>query len=144
MDRSTKHEDARLEACRIPALEASLALLDLNAAAKIDFYPLPRPEIPGTTPEDAPVVSVPLAANAGTVNEELFQIQLTVPVEGQITGADPETGTEVGWAQIVDGDGDWWGDVSVSDEFGTGEIKLQTTTLYNGAFCRLTSAVFQG
>lgn len=145
MNLSTKATNAQTAACRIPALTALLALLELQNPdlAHLDFYPDPRPD-PGATPAGAVVVAVELAATAGTVNSGLFQIQLTVPLEEQITGADPEVGTDVTWARLVDGDGDWFADFSVSDEAGSGEIKLQTTLLYNGAYCRLTSAVFQG
>ncbi len=146
MDISTKHGDARLAACRIPALQASLALLELENPdpAQIDFYSDPVPTTPGDAPTGDLVVSIPLSGTAGTVDTDLFQIQLTVPLEAQIDGADPATGSTVTWARIVDGDGDWFADVSVSDEAGSGEIKLQTTLLYNGAYCRLTSAVLQG
>ncbi len=146
MDLSTKHSDARIAACRIPALNASLALLELQNPdpAQIDFYTDPVPTTPGDTPTGDLVVTIPLGASAGSVDTDLFQIQLTVPIEAQITGANPATGSTVTWARILDGDGDWFADVSVSDEAGSGEIKLQTTLLYNGAYCRITSAVFQG
>lgn len=145
MDISTKHDNAVIAACRIPALNARLALLEAQNpdSAQIDFYSAPRPD-PGDTPTGDLVVSLVLGATAGSVDTDLFQIQLTVPVEAQITGADAETGTMVTWARILDGDGDWFADVSVSDEAGAGEIKLQTTLLYNGAYCRLTSAILQG
>lgn len=145
MDLSDKASDAQTAACRIPALTALLALLELQAPdlAHLDFYPAPRPD-PGDTPAGSVVVAVELAATAGEVDTDLFQIQLTVPLEAQITGADPANGATVTWARLVDGDGDWFADVSVSDEAGSGEIKLQTTLLYNGAYCRLTSAIFQG
>lgn len=145
MDLSTKHHDARLAAGRIPALNASLALLEVADpdVAHIDFYTAPRPD-PGDTPTGDLVVSLDLSATAGSVDTDLFQVQLTVPIEAQITGADAEDGSTVTWARIIDGEGDWFADVSVSDEAGSGEIKLQTTLLYNGAYCRLTSAIFQG
>lgn len=146
MDISTKHENAVIAACRLPALSARLALLEAQNPdpAHIHFYAAPRADPPGTLPEDDPVVTLTVAASAGMVDEDLFQIQLTVPIEAQITGADPATGTTVTWAQIIDGDGDWFADVSVSDEAGSGEIKLQTTLLYNGAYARLSSFVIQG
>lgn len=144
MDLSTKHSNARAAVCRVPALNASLTLLNKGTVnARIDLYAAPRPS-PGATPSGSVVVSMPLADVAGEVDEDLFQIQLAVPDEGQITGANEATGTEVTWARIVDGAGAWWGDASVSAEAGTGEIKLTNTTLYNGAFCRLISAIFQG
>lgn len=144
MDRSTKHSDARLEAQRLPALNASLALLvEDTTPATIALYGTVKPT-PGDPPGADPVVTFTLSATAGTVDTDLKQIQLAVPIEAQITGADPTTGTEVLWGRIFDGAGDWWGDATVSDESGSGEIKLQTTALFNGAFCRLTSGIFQG
>ena len=146
MDLSTKHQTARTAAARIPALNASLALLEVQNPdpARIEFYTDPVPTVPGDAPTGDLVVTIPLSATAGSVDTELFQIQLSVPLEAQITGADPEDGTTVTWGRLVDGDVDWFADLSVSDEAGSGEIKLQTTLLYNGAYCRLTSAVFQG
>ncbi|HOX59640.1 MAG TPA: hypothetical protein PLC99_22390 [Verrucomicrobiota bacterium] len=145
MDISTKHDNARLAAGRIPALNASLTLLEVAdpVVAHIEFYSAPRPA-PGATPTGDLVVSVNVAATAGHVDTDLFQVHLTVPIEGQITGADAEDGSTVTWARIIDGEGDWFADVSVSDEAGSGEIKLQTTLLYNGAYCRLTSVILQG
>lgn len=143
MDRSTKHEDARIAACRIPALTASLNLLNTGAShSTISLYADPRPS-PGAAASASAVVSLQLAAPAGTLNSAAYRIELTVPVEAQITGA-ATLGTAVTWGRIMDAAGEWWGDVSVSDEAGSGEIKLQTTTLYNGAYARLTSAIIQG
>lgn len=145
MDISTKHENAVIAACRIPALQARLALLNANTVnAQIDFYPAGAWSTPGDTPSESVVVSIPLAATAGTVDTDLFQIQLAVPIEAQIDGADPGTGTEVALARVLDGDGDWWADMSVSDEAGSGEIQLQDVLLFNGAYCRMISAVMQG
>jgi hypothetical protein len=145
MDLSTEHETARYDACRLPALNASLSLLAQDTqASKIELYSDPVPTAPGDAPTGDLVVTLTMTATAGTVDNALFQIQLDVPIEAQITGADPTTGTTVTWARVYGGDGTWWGDATVSDEAGAGEIKLQTTLLYNGAYCRLTSAIFQG
>jgi len=145
MDLSTAHEAARTDACRLPALNASLGLLAQDThLSKIELYSDPTPTSPGDAPTGDLVVTLTMTATAGTVDNELFQIQLDVPIESQITGADPTTGTTVTWARIYDGTGAWWADATVSDEAGVGEIKLQTTLLYNGAYCRLTSAIFQG
>lgn len=145
MDLSPEHESARIAACRTPALQASLDLLALDTPgpARIDIYPDPRATA-GETPVGDRIVTLPLGATVGAIDTELFQIVLTAPIEAQITGADPVTGTTATWARIVDGHGDWWGNASVGDEESEEEIKLQTVALYNGAFCRLTSAVFQG
>lgn len=96
-----------------------------------------------TTTRVVPIATLTLTAGAGEVDAEAKQIQLEVPIEGQVTGAGPE-GTDAAWGRITDGTGDWWGDCSASDSAGTGELKLQTVTLYDGAWCRLTSCVIQG
>lgn len=145
MAMSETHLDARLAACRIPALNTSNAMLNQDTEfSKIEIRSGVQPAAPEDTATGDLVVTITLGATPGTVDTDLFQIQLTVPIESQITGADPATGTTVTWARIFDGTGAVWYDASVSDEAGPGEIKLQTTLLYNGAFCRLTSAVFQG
>jgi hypothetical protein len=80
-------------------------------------------------------------------------LQVATPIEAQITGADPSTGTIPLWARITAPDGAWWGDLSVTVEGGGGEVQLVATgedngqpvaRLYNGAFCRLESIVVQG
>lgn len=145
MDISTKHENAVIAACRLPALQARLALLNANTVnAQIDFYPAGAWVTPGDTPSASVVASIPLAVTAGTVDTDLFQIQLTVPIEAQIDGADPATGTEVALARVLDGDGDWWADLTVSDEAGSGEIKLINTLLLNGEYARLVTGIING
>lgn len=144
MDISTAHAAARAEAARVPALQASLARLDAAPGpASITLYGAPRPD-PGEPPAGDALVTIPLQQPAGAINEAERTIELAVPIEGQITGADPDDGTDAVWARITDGAGEWWGDCSVSDASGAGEIKLISTLLRNGAFARLVSAVFAG
>lgn len=131
MQLSVAHEAARAAAARLPALQASLDLLDLGAGqARIDILDA----------LDVVLVSIPITDGVGTIDSVLFQIALTVPIEAQIA-----TGGTADHAVIYDNTGAVWADaVTVSDEAGSGEIKLATTSLQAGAFCRLTSAVFQG
>jgi len=131
MQLSPAHEAARAAAARLPALQASLDLLDAGAGqARIDICDA----------LDVVLVSIPIAEGVGTLNTELFQIALTVPIESQIA-----TGGTADHAVIYDNTNAVWAEgVTVSDEAGSGEIKLATTALQAGAFCRLTSAVFQG
>lgn len=145
MDISTKHANAVIAVCRIPALQARLALLDANTVnAQIDFYPAGAWSTPGDTPSASVVVSIPLASTAGTIDADLYKIQLTGPIEAQIDGADPVNGTAVALARVFDGDGDWWADLTVSDEAGSGNVKLVDTLLLNGEYARLVSATIQG
>lgn len=157
MDISTAHENARIAACRIPALEVSLALLDQGAEqdpASIALYGTAKPT-PGDPPGDDPIVEFELTATAGTVDEELFRIQLDVPIEAQVDGADAQNGTIPLWARVYTPDGSWWADVTVSVTGDGGEIQMDATglegdpaepvvRLFNGAFARLSSVVIQG
>lgn len=144
MDLSPQHEAARIAACRLPALTASLARLAENTQrATIALYGTARPT-PGDPPGADPVVILPCSARFGVIDDELFQIQMDVPIEAQVTGADPVDGTDAVWGRIFDGSGNWWGDISVSDQSGTGELKLISLRQYNGEFSRVQSGVFQG
>ncbi|MDD3674978.1 hypothetical protein [Thauera propionica] len=131
MQLSVAHAAARDAAARLPALQASFGLLDSGAGqARIDILDA----------LDVVLVSIPIADGVGTIDTDLFQIILTVPIEAQIATA----GT-ADHAVIYDNTSEVWADdVTVSDEAGSGEVKLATTTLQAGAFCRLTSAVLQG
>lgn len=146
MDISTKHDAARVEAARLPALNASLDLLiEDTQRARIELYGAPIPTNPGDPPGSAPLLAtITLAATPGTVDDQALELQLDTPVEGQVTGADPSAGTDVAWARVIDGAGDWWADASVSLTGGGGEIQLDSLTAYNGAYIRLTSVVFEG
>lgn len=160
MDISTAHENARITACRVPALEASLGLLVQDdpmqpERSMIHLYATTRPD-PGEAAGGDPVVSIPMTAAAGAVlGDPDYRIEIDTPIEAQITGADPSTGSIPTWARITTPAGDWWADVSVTVEGEGGEVQLvQTGTegdpavpvarLYNGAFCRLASFVLQG
>lgn len=146
MDISTAHAAAREEAARIPALQASLDLLaGPPGPASIAIFSSPRPA-PGEAPSAAALVTIPLAAGAGTIDAQSAQIVLATPIEAQIAADGAGN-----WARIYDGAGAWWGDASVSNTAGTGEIKLDDgetvagdAQLAAGAFARLVSAVLQG
>lgn len=133
MQLSAAHLAARDLAARLPALQASFDLLDAGAGqARIDI----RDAL------DVVLVSIQIADGVGTIDADLFQIVLTAPIEAQIDA----DGTP-DHAIIYDNTGAVWADgVTVSDAApeATGEIKLASMSLQAGAFCRLTSAVFQG
>ncbi|GGE75982.1 hypothetical protein GCM10011533_30450 [Streptosporangium jomthongense] len=156
MDISPAHEAARVEASRLPALYASLELLkqpDPQAApATLEIYGTPRP-VAGDPPGGAPIVTLELIRTAGTIDDELIEMRLAVPISAQIAGADPATGTIPEWGRIKQPDGAWWSDCSVSVDGGTGELQMpQTGTeggspvarLFNGATALISSAVFRG
>jgi len=154
MDLSPDHISARQLAVRIPALQASLARLvgDASNRSRIEYYGTARP-VAGDPPGGAAIVVMPLSATAGTVHEPSYQLRIDAPIEAQVTGADPATGTVPIWARVYDPAGAWWGDVSVTAEGGGGDIQLVPTgsdggvpvaRYFNGAFARLSSFVFQG
>lgn len=133
MNLSPAHAAARAAAARLPALQASLALLDSGAGtASIVIYS-------GVSPAGDLLATIPLADGVGHIDESAFKIILTAPMEGQVT-----TSGTAAWARIVDNMGVWWADVSLSDADGSGEIKLESLALTPGVFVRLTSAAFQG
>ena len=157
MDISPKHENAVIAACRIPALNARLALLVQPTPAEpqrsvVHFYGTTKPT-PGDPPGGDPIVTLTMTAAAGSVNTTTFQLLLTTPLEGQVEGADPSEGTIPLWARVLDVEGDWWADLTVTVEGAGGEIQLVPTgtengdpvaRLFNGAFARIASAAVQG
>ena len=131
MELSSGHIAARDAAARLPAIRASFEYLDNGAgAATIKIY----------NAFDGLLVSIPLADGVGTLDEPNFKINLTTPIEAQVT----QTGT-ANKASIFNNFGALWAsNITVSDTTGSGEIKLATTSLQVGALCRITQAVFQG
>lgn len=164
MNQSPAHTSAVFEAVRVPAMQARLALLVQGAAAtpsRIDLYADPLPAAPGGAAVSAALVSIALSAAAGSVVDETIEsvrsvrLVLDAPIEGQVTGADPTTGSVPTWGRIVTPAGGWWADVTVSVVGGTGEIQMAETTqegdppapvarLFQGAFARITSFVIEG
>ena len=131
MNLSTSHTAARAAAARLPALQASFDLLDGGEGrARIDFL----------SADNIVLASLLLRDGAGILVPEAFQIQLTVPVEVQIG-----TTGEATQAKVYDNAGSVWAtDISVTNEAGSGEIKLSDTMLREGSFVRLVVATFQG
>lgn len=133
MELSSAHLAARAAAARLPALQASFDLLDAGAGqASIEIL-----DATSTV-----LVAIPIADGVGTIDAQAYQIVLSVPIEAQISAA----GTPAS-ARVKDNTGAVWADgITVSDDApeSTGEIKLASMSLQAGAFCRLTSAVFQG
>jgi hypothetical protein len=137
MDLSTAHAAARAAALRLAAITASHSLLETGTGdILIQCYPDPRPP-----PGDAGGVMLAAiaAADASVLDTENLRITLPDNIEGVILANGTAT-----WARILNRAGEWWGDVSVSDEAGAGEIQLDNTTMGAGAFARLLTAQFQG
>lgn len=143
MNITETHEDFVLEAVRVPAANASLFLLDKGEAVNpstIELY---------ANPLDPPLVIIPMTARAGVVEDVEIEtvrhvrIVIDTPIEGQVIGAASETGSVPVLAVFKMPDGTEWGDCTVSDEAGAGELKMASDTLFNGAFARINSAVFE-
>ena len=126
-------------------LEITTALNDARLQAVVDFlaqgttnatitiYSGDRPAI-GETPTGAALVTIQLVEPAGTVSGGV--LTLTSPPEEMVTTSGVAT-----WARVANGNGVVAFDCDVSDEAGSGEITMQTTTLYAGGFARIVSGV---
>ena len=158
MDISPSHSAAVLAAIAIPALAARLELLVGTAEerATIRIYGTERPA-PGEDPGGAHLVEIPFSERAGVLDEEELEVVIDVPMEGQITGADPATGTIPVWGRVW-GPGPapaGWGDVSVGVTGSGAEVEMAATTeegeppvptarMYQGAFSRILGFVIDG
>ncbi len=131
MQLTTKHHDARIAAARLPALQASLALLNLSSkAGQIALY----------DSSNTLLVSVPLdATTPGTIDNGLITLTLTTPLEAQAI-----TDGTADYALITDGVNDDWAQATVSTTGGAGEIQLPSLAITAGSIVRITSAVLQG
>lgn len=130
---SPAHEAARQQAARLPALQESHArLIASPGEAVIQLFE-------GAPDTGTLIAELPMAPEVLTLDTEQIQIRTTAALEGQVT-----TAGIVDSARILDGTGAHWADATVTDEAGSGDIKLQDTNLQAGAFARITSATFQG
>lgn len=84
-----------------------------------------------------------------------MRLEIATPIEGQVAGADPATGSIPLWGRIYTPAGDWWEDATVSVEGGDGEVQLAATgtegdpsvpvaRLFSGAYARIASFVIAG
>jgi len=140
----------------------ALGTLDLTVALVVDTVQVSAAiaQVTGSA-IDPPVVAIDLTAGAGVVVDETdedvrsVRIEIDAPIEGQVTGADPATGSIPLWARFYRPNGDWWADVSCSVEGGDGELQLAATgtegeppvsvaRLFQGAYARLSSVVIAG
>lgn len=157
MDISPKHAAAVVAACRIPALAARLELLiqptPANPArARFEFYATTKPT-PGAPPGGDPIATLPMTASVGTIDPANFELAFATPLETQVgNAADPDGSVPV-WARVVDIDGDWWADLTVTVLGDGGDIQLPSTGVengnpvvrwFNGSIARIATAKVQG
>ena len=133
MQLSAAHLAARVVAARLPALQASLALLDSSyGRARIELLDAGA----------AVLAVVWMQDGAGSVDADTYQLVLTTPMEGAVA----VVGEPVS-ARILDAAGGLWADgLTVSDDLpgSDGDIKLESISLLTGHFVRINSAVIQG
>lgn len=125
---SQGHNEARLEGSR--------GWLDSGpAAARLRIYGAPQPD-PGDAPGAAPLLAeIGLAKPCGTVAANVLSLVTAAP-STLVTSS----GTAA-WARLVNGNGDWSDDLSVSTVGGGAEVELSTLTLFAGGSVVLASAV---
>lgn len=163
MDQSTEHTNVVAEAIRAPAQQARLDMLAQGEAAnpaRLELFATEK-SAPGGPAGADPVVRIDLSPTAGVVIDEMVdevrsvRLELDAPIEGQVTGADPATGSIPLWGRFYTPAGDWWADVTCSVAGGGGELQLASTgnegdppvpvaRLFNGAYARVSSFVITG
>jgi hypothetical protein len=123
---SQAHNEARLN--------GTLAFLDTGSAhARIRIYDGTRPAPNGSA--TTLLVEIALDKPSGSVaNNQLTLASSDLPLNSN-------NGTAT-WARIINGNGDWVMDCDVSDQAGSGEIKLTQVQLYAGGKTQLISGVF--
>jgi hypothetical protein len=155
---SSDHAEQRLQACRLPALNATLTRLTGGSGAHstLVLYDHLDPEDPTATA----LVSIPLAESVGSIvtddtdpADPDIALVFTTPVEAQVTAADEEEGSIPLSAAIFDPSDDLVMTLTLSLTGDGGEVEMEPNTeedsspvvrLYNGALARITSIAFEG
>lgn len=106
---------------------------DPGGRARIRLYAGVRPAINGS-PTGTLLAEIRLQQPCGAVNNGV--LTLLADGDGLVLAAGTPT-----WARVVTASGATAWDCDVSDNNGSGEIKLESTTLYAGGSVRLSSAI---
>ena len=118
-------------------LSAVVAFLDTGAAlARVRLYPGPRPLV-SAAPGSGFLAELPLLKPSGSVLDGVLTLAPGEPVLNANSGV-------AAWARVVNGNGETAFDCDVTDTAGTGEIKIQSTVLYEGGETRMVSGVLTG
>lgn len=118
------------------AMLGRLTFLDTGAGvARVRIYAGTRPAVTDPPPI-AFIVELPLLDPSGSVSSGVLTL---APGASQLN---PSSGVAT-WARVVNGNGDTAFDCTVTDLAGTGEIKIQNTTLYEGGETRMVSGVLR-
>lgn len=109
------------------------AIVDaLGAGGTLTLYTSPRPATGGTATGTV-LSATPLKNPVGTISSG--QLTFTKPDDVQATGAGTAT-----WARLTNG-GTFVADLSVSDTSGSGEVKLNVTSITVGLWISVQSMI---
>lgn len=118
-------------------LAAVVAFLDTGAGvARVRIYPGTRPLV-SAAPDSGFLVELPLLKPSGSVLDGVLTLAPGEPVLNAKSGV-------AAWARVVSGNGETAFDCDVTDTAGSGEIKIQSTVLYEGGETRMVSGVLTG
>lgn len=117
-------------------LTGRLAYLDQGSGnARIRVYSGSRPT-PGGTPSGTLLFEIGLTKPAGVVASNALTLSAAATETlGLATGT-------AAWGRVINGNGDWCIDGSVSEAGGGGEFIVSTVNVYFGGSVSLMSAVF--
>lgn len=118
-------------------LAAVVAFLDTGAGvARVRIYPGTRPLV-SAAPDSGFLAELPLLKPSGSVLDGVLTLAPGEPVLNANSGV-------AAWARVVNGNGETAFDCDVTDTAGSGEIKIQSTVLYEGGETRMASGVLTG
>lgn len=118
-------------------LAAVVTFLDTGAGlARVRIYPGTRPLV-SAAPDTGFLVELPLLKPSGSVLDGVLTLAPGEPVLNANSGV-------AAWARVVNGNGETAFDCDVTDTAGSGEIKIQSTVLYEGGETRMVSGVLTG
>jgi hypothetical protein len=105
---------------------------------KIKVYSGTRPSNDVPVGGNVLLCTITLSRPVGTITPGSGQLALTLPADALILA----DGT-ASWAIVENGNGDYSAGLEVTDNGGSGDLKMQTTALFAGGATRLLSAVIQ-
>lgn len=118
-------------------LSAVVAFLDTGAGvARVRIYQSARPLVTAV-PNSGFLAELPLLKPSGVVLDGVLTLAPGEPVLNANSGV-------AAWARVVNGNGETAFDCDVTDTAGTGEIKIQSTVLYEGGETRMVSGALSG
>jgi len=118
-------------------LSAVVAFLDTGVGvARVRIYPGVRPLV-SAPPDSGLLAELPLLKPSGSVVDGILTLAPGAPVLNANSGV-------AAWARVVNGNGETAFDGDVTDTGGAGEIKIQSTVLYEGGETRMVSGTLAG